>query len=270
MDHVLGRATDFPETYAPELLVPMSRAEARAAIGLADALPFHGEDVWNAYEFSWLNESGMPQAAAVRFVVPATSVRFVESKSLKLYLNSFAQNVCGDWDEVTSILNKDLGAAFGAALELELFRVDAWPDARTTLPGRCLDDLSVSIDCYERAPRLLELAAAGGRARDLALHTHLFRSLCPVTGQPDWASVLIRYSGPTIAPESLLGYLVSFRRHAAFHETTVEQIFLDLKERCRCDRLTVAGFFQRRGGLDINPVRTDAGDVKLRYRLPRQ
>jgi 7-cyano-7-deazaguanine reductase len=270
MDHVLGKAAGFAETYTPELLVPMPRAEARAAIGLADALPFRGEDVWNAYELSWLDGRGVPQAATMRFAVTSASPRFVESKSLKLYLNSFAQSAHDDWGEVARMLNKDLGAAFGAALELELFQADAWPDVRTALPGRCLDDLAVRVDRYERAPELLELEPARGQRVEHAFHTHLFRSLCPVTGQPDWASMLIRYSGPTLAPESLLRYLISFRRHAAFHETTVEQIFLDLKERCRCDRLTVAGFFQRRGGLDINPVRTDGGELKLRYRLPRQ
>jgi 7-cyano-7-deazaguanine reductase len=270
MDHVLGKAIAFPETYAPDVLVPMARAVARADIGLRSAWPFRGEDVWNAYELSWLGAHGVPQVAGLRFAVTADSPRFVESKSLKLYLNSFAQSAYGDWDQVESLLRADLGAAFGAPLELELFRVDAWVHPRTTLPGRCLDHLDVRVDCYARAPELLELASSTGYASDMTLHTHLFRTLCPVTGQPDWASVLVRYSGPRIAPESLLRYLVSFRRHSAFHETTVEQIFLDLKERCRCERLTVAGFFQRRGGVDINPVRTDGEDLTLRYRLPRQ
>jgi 7-cyano-7-deazaguanine reductase len=270
MDIPLGRSTDYGDTYAPELLVPMSRAEARAAIGLEGRLPFAGEDVWNGYEFSWLDPRGIPQVAGLRFAVRAHSPYFVESKSLKLYLNGFAQSKFADRSAVAAVLARDLSHAFGAELKVELPDLARLPAATARLPGRCLDDLAVPVDRYERAPDLLALETAPRVVTNLAVHTHVFRSLCPVTGQPDWASVLVRYSGPAISAEALWRYLVSYRRHPAFHETTIEQIFLDLKARCRCTQLLVAGFFQRRGGLDINPVRSDGPRVKLRFRLPRQ
>jgi 7-cyano-7-deazaguanine reductase len=270
MDIPLGRSTEYRDSYAPELLAPMSRAQARAALGLGGALPFRGEDLWNGYEFSWLNPRGMPRIAGLRFTVGADSPFFVESKSLKLYLNGFAQTAFASRDDVRDVLARDLSAAFGTPLALELIDVDRLAPAMSNLPGVCLDDLACAIDCYERSPDLLRVDAAAPAVTDLTAYTHLFRSLCPVTGQPDWASLLVRYSGPVIAPESLLRYLVSYRRHPAFHETTIEQIFLDLKARCGCSNLLVAGFFQRRGGLDINPVRTDGSLVRLRYRLPRQ
>jgi 7-cyano-7-deazaguanine reductase len=269
MDIPLGKTTEYRDSYAPELLAPMSRAEARAALGLQGLVPFRGEDLWNGYEFSWLDGRGVPQVAGLRFAVDAASPQFVESKSLKLYLNGFAQTRYPDRSAVADVLNRDLGAAFGASVDVALIRVEALPRADARLPGRCLDELDVEVDCYERAPALLELTGAG-EVVDRTFHTHLFRSLCPVTGQPDWASVLVRYSGPEIAPEALWRYLLSYRCHPAFHETTIEQIFLDLKASCQCARLLVAGLFQRRGGLDINPVRTDGARVRLRYRLPRQ
>lgn len=270
MDIPLGRSTDYCDTYAPEVLAPMSRAEARAAIGLEGSLPFAGEDLWNGYEFSWLDPRGVPQVAGLHFAVGADSSHFVESKSLKLYLNGFAQSTFADRAAVAAVLARDLSGAFGAELTVELPDLARLPAATARLPGRCLDTIAVPVDRYERAPELLALETSARVVVDQAVHTHVFRSLCPVTGQPDWASVLVRYSGPAIAAESLWRYLVSYRRHPAFHETTIEQIFLDLKARCGCTRLLVAGFFQRRGGLDINPVRTDGPRVELRYRLPRQ
>jgi 7-cyano-7-deazaguanine reductase len=271
MDIPLGKATEYRETYAPELLAPMPRAAARAALGLtADRLPFRGEDVWNGYEFSWLDPRGMPRVAGLRLVVDADSPYFVESKSFKLYLNGFAQTPFASAAAVREVLSQDLAAAFGAPVALELVDVMRLPAADSRLPGRCLDDLDCPVERYERAPELLEPARTGRAVTDMTVHTHLFRSLCPVTGQPDWASVLVRYSGLEIEPESLWRYLLSYRRHPAFHETTVEQIFLDLKARCGCETLLVTGLFQRRGGLDINPVRTDGARVRLRYRLPRQ
>ena len=270
MDIPLGKPTDYAETYAPELLAPMSRAAARQAIGISGALPFAGEDCWNGYEFSWLGPRGAPTAAALRFTIDADSPNFVESKSLKLYLNAFAQTRFGDWDEVANRLRLDLTASFGSKVTLQLLPLAALPVADDRLPGQSLDTLDAEISRYERAPELLACDRRGLSVADEAWHTHLFRSLCPVTRQPDWASVLVRYSGPAIDPVALWRYLISYRRHPAFHETTIEQIFLDLRQRCGCTALTVAGFFQRRGGLDINPVRTDALFAPLHYRLPRQ
>jgi 7-cyano-7-deazaguanine reductase len=248
----------------------MSRADARQALGLTGSTPFRGEDVWNGYEFSWLGLHGAPRVAGLRFVVDAASPNFVESKSLKLYLNGFAQTRFATESEVTTRLEQDLGTAFGASIAVTILPLAAIPAARDHLPGRCLDDLDAPVEVYARAPELLQLAPGGVAVRDLALHTHLFRSLCPVTGQPDWASLLVRYSGPAIEPIALWRYLLSYRCHPAFHETTIEQIFLDLQAHCGCEQLLVAGFFQRRGGLDINPQRTNGPRVSLRYRLPRQ
>jgi 7-cyano-7-deazaguanine reductase len=270
MDIPLGKPTDYVETYAPELLAPMSRAAAREAIGLSGPLPFGGEDTWNGYEFSWLGPRGAPTAAALRFTIEADSPNFVESKSLKLYLNAFAQTRFSDWEAVASILRRDLTEGFGRAVKLRLLPLAALPAADDRLPGLCLDALDAEIRCFDRSPALLAHDVSGQFVTDQAWHTHLFRSLCPVTGQPDWASVLIRYSGPAIDAVALWRYLISYRRHPAFHETTIEQIFLDLKQRCGCTALLVAGFFQRRGGLDINPLRADAAFPSLHYRLPRQ
>ena len=270
METPLGRSIQYRDGYAPQLLAPMSRAEARAALGLGIPLPFRGEDLWNGYEFSWLDTRGVPQVAGLRFSVTAGSPCFVESKSLKLYLNGFAQTKFAGRAEVADLLVRDLSEAFGAVVALKLVDIGRLPPATRRLPGRCLDQLECAIELYERAPQLLARDDARPEVADETFHTHLFRSLCPVTGQPDWASVLVRYSGPAILPEALWRYLLSYRRHGAFHETTIEQIFLDLKALCACSTLLVAGFFQRRGGLDINPVRTDGAPVTLRYRLPRQ
>lgn len=256
MNHTpLGKPTTYPERYDPALLAPMPRSDSRAAIGLAGALPFTGEDVWNGYEFSWLDAGGRPRVAGLRLRVDAASPAIVESKSMKLYLNGFAQARFDDEAAVMSALNHDLSEAFGARVDVALLALAelAAPDA--DLPGKSLDYLDLTADIYERTPNLLVVEEGAAVAE--TLHTELFRSLCPVTGQPDWASILIDYQGPAMNHGALLRYLISYRRHQAFHETTVEQIFMDLKERCRCDELMVAGYFLRRGGLDINPLRAD-------------
>jgi 7-cyano-7-deazaguanine reductase len=269
MDEIpLGKPTPFTDGYDRGLLARIERAPVRQHIGIRGPVPFAGVDVWNGYEFSWLDQRGRPCVAGLRLQVGADSPCIVESKSMKLYLNGFAQTRFESPQAVHDVLAADLGAAFGAPVAVALLPLEEFGRV-SMLPGECLDGLEVAADVYERTPDLLTLegarasavagasAAAGASAVDAALHTHLFRSLCPVTSQPDWASVLIRYRGPAIDRGSLLRYLVSFRRHQAFHETTVEQIWLDLKERCRCERLLVAGYFLRRGGLDINPFRAD-------------
>jgi 7-cyano-7-deazaguanine reductase len=207
---------------------------------------------------------------ALRLRVSAGSPRIVESKSMKLYLNSFAQTQFESPHAVAAVLEQDLKKAAGAVVSVRVLGIAEMDPATGVLPGECLDSLDVVTDIYERDPKLLVLASGNGEVVEESLHTHLFRSLCPVTGQPDWASVLIRYRGNAINRASLLRYLVSFRRHPAFHETTVEQMFVDLKERCRCQRLLVAGYFLRRGGLDINPFRADPGETWSLVRLVRE
>ena len=282
------------DTYTPSLLQGIKRAGARIQLGIVDELPFRGEDVWTGYEFSWLNQAGKPLVAGVRLRVPCTSPNLVESKSMKLYLNGFAQTRFGSRADVANTLEADLSAAFGAPLGVTLVDVDNLGGG-DRMPGDSLDELDVAVSDYERNPQLLqrregsELRQSGPgelstcdtpgslRRHDPerervaeTFHTHLFRSLCPITAQPDWASVLVRYIGAPVDPESLLRYLISYRRHAAFHEDTIEQIFVDFTQRCRPDELTVFGRFLRRGGLDINPFRSTVADQAPELRLARQ
>lgn len=266
----LGKPAAFAETYTPSLLFPMGRRESREAMGLVDSLPFTGEDVWTVYELSWLDPQGKPQVAGARIRVPCTSPCLVESKSMKLYLNSFSQSVFRDRAQVQSTLQRDLGEGFGAPVSVEVLDIAELIVPVNRFEGESLDQLNVQITAYERDPDLLEVAAAGSPRVQQTVHTDLFRSVCPVTGQPDWATVLVRYEGRAIAPESLLKYLVSYRCHAAFHETTVEQIFIDLKARCEPEQLTVHGRFLRRGGIDISPFRSDVETTAPLLRLPRQ
>lgn len=257
MDIPLGKPTPSPERYDPGVLAPMPRIDGRRKMGLDRTLPFAGEDVWRGYEFSWLSNRGMPQVALVELRVSAESPNIVESKSVKLYFNSFAQTRFDSEQVVAECLRADLQAAFGAPVTVTLQGLEV-ADELTVLPGTSLDAQDVDVDAYQRAPQLLS-SVPGDTAVAETVYTHRFRSLCPVTGQPDWASLLIRYEGPALDHAGLLRYLVSFRCHQAFHETTVEQIFLDLKAHGGCERLLVAGYFLRRGGVDINPVRGDPG-----------
>lgn len=267
-DIPLGKPTSYPDGYDASLLVPIERAPARRAMGLGDELPFQGEDVWNGYEFSWLTPGGLPRVACLRLTVDAGSPRIVESKSMKLYLNGYASTAFDGVDAVRASLTRDLGEGFGAPVAVALRPLDTLPPL-ADLPGASLDDQDgLTVSDYQRNPDLLP--AGRGAVVHETVHTHLFRSLCPVTGQPDWASILIRYQGPAMDRAALLRYLVSYRNHQAFHEATVEQIFLDLKLRCACEHLLVAGYFLRRGGLDINPYRADPGGTAPAVRLARQ
>jgi len=269
MDTPLGKPTTYRDAYDPALLAPMDRAVARERLGLPQGLPFVGEDVWNAYEFSWLAATGMPRVALLQLRVDATSPRMLESKSVKLYLNGFAQMRFDSADRVRTVLQQDLSEGFGADVAVEMFAPAEADPPRASLPGTSLDSLNVETDVYQPAAELLISDAAAEPVAE-TLHTDLFRSLCPVTGQPDWASILIRYAGAPIDHAGLLRYLVSYRGHQAFHEATVEQIFIDLKARCGCRCLVVGGYFLRRGGIDINPFRADAGEVWPVLRLVRQ
>lgn len=273
MKNPLGQPSQYVDAYQPALLYRLDRAPARDALGMGQALPFDGEDVWHGYEFSWLNSQGKPQVGGIRLRVPATSPRMVESKSVKLYLNAFAQSSFASAQAVQNALREDLTDAVGAEVGVELLDLNDLPAAADILPGACIDDLELTEPCYVREPALLQTDIARTRRKPLveeSLHSHLFRSLCPVTGQPDWASMVIRYVGPPIDRQRLLAYLVSYRLHQAFHEATVEQIFTDLKARCAPQILTVGGFFVRRGGVDISPWRSDHEPVAPGWRLRRQ
>lgn len=265
----LGRETDYPHKYAPQVLVPIPRADSRAGLDLGDPLPFSGVDIWNAWELTWLDPNGLPQVATAEIYVPADSPNIVESKSLKLYLGSFAMSSFDDATMVAEAIARDLAPCAGAPIKVSVLPVSG-TEARNVarLAGTCLDDLDISCSDWEVNPRLLGADESDEVHEDL--HTHLLRSLCPVTAQPDIGSLLVSYRGPKIERESLLRYIVSFREHNDFHEACIERMFVDLTERCGCEELTVHARYQRRGGIDINPLRTNTGEKPLNLRLWRQ
>jgi 7-cyano-7-deazaguanine reductase len=252
----LGKPTEYRSDYAPELLYPIPRQLKRDELGIdGAALPFVGEDLWNAYELSWLNPKGKPQVAVAAFRVPADSPNLVESKSLKLYLNSFNQTTFADAAAVTTAIAGDLSAAARAAVSVNIETLDRRPPASIGYPdGVLLDELDIACDTYQPAPQLLTVTA-GGEVEE-TLFSHLLKSNCLVTGQPDWAMVVIRYRGRPIDRASLLRYIVSFREHNEFHEQCVERIFCDIRRRCAPLALAVHARYTRRGGLDINPFRS--------------
>ncbi len=267
----LGRPTTYPSAYDPALLCPVPRRFKREEIGLVGELPFGGVDIWNAYELSWLNPSGKPIVAVGEFRFPCTSPNMIESKSLKLYLNSFNLTRFAGLDDVRALISQDLGAAAGAPVDVQLSDHQAFDTARIdTLPGICLDDLDVHDPTYELDPALLAEATEPGHLVEQTLHSHLLKSNCLVTHQPDWASIMIRYRGLQISSERLLRYLISFRQHNEFHEQCVERIFCDLQHFCQPECLSVYARYTRRGGLDINPFRSNFETEVKNLRLARQ
>ena len=265
----LGRESAYPEHYDAGLLFSIPRQANRAPLGLDDAaLPFEGEDEWHAFELSWLDAKGKPIVAVARFRLPADSPSLIESKSWKLYLNSFNQTRFDSREAVIDTLGRDLAQAAGAPVAVALFGVEDDALMPRALPGECLDDLDVSIEHYTPTPELLEV---GEEIVEETLHSHLLKSNCPVTGQPDWGSVLIRYRGPRLEREALLKYLISYRQHQDFHEHCVEHLFVDLMARARPERLLVMARYVRRGGLDISPWRGTPGErPPTPLRLARQ
>ena len=252
----LGKSTPYADRYDASLLFPIPRAAKRAEIGVGAALPFHGVDVWNAYELSWLDARGKPVVALAEFRVPATSPNIIESKSFKLYLNGFAQERVESAERLAQTLTRDLAGAAGAAVAVHLSEARARSHAVADLAGESLDTQALDIDCYG-PPQADYLTADTTRAPvHETLVSDLLRSNCPVTGQPDWGSVQIAYAGAPIDRAGLLRYLVSFREHSEFHEQCVERIFMDITARCAPQQLSVYARYTRRGGLDINPFRS--------------
>ncbi|WP_447042442.1 NADPH-dependent 7-cyano-7-deazaguanine reductase QueF [Vreelandella sp. H-I2] len=253
----LGRDSAYPEQYDAGLLYPISRAANRTPLGIEeDALPFVGEDEWHAFEVSWLNSRGKPIVAVARFRLPASSPNLIESKSWKLYLNSFNQSRFYSRQEVMETLANDLAVAAGAEVSVELFDVNASELSAQQLPGECLDDLDIAVSDYTPSSDHL---VVGNEIVEETLYSHLLKSNCPVTGQPDWGSVLIRYKGPKLDREGLLRYLIGFRQHQDFHEHCVEHIFTDLMTQAKPTQLLVLARYVRRGGLDISPWRATPG-----------
>lgn len=267
----LGRSVEQQPSYHPNILQPIARAPLRAQLGIGDALPFAGHDLWTGYELSWLAPGGLPQVAVLKAWVPADSPALVESKSFKLYLNSYARLHLPALESVQAQIATDLSAAAGAKVQVQLYAPAQWP---SLLPrsreGDCIDQQELEIQaCAEVQPQLL--SSDPSRQLEQSLYSHLLKSNCPVTGQPDWASVYIDYRGAAIDQAGLLRYLVSFREVREFHEHCVERIYLDLLQRCSPDYLRVEARYTRRGGLDINPCRaTQAEGVRQDLRDWRQ
>lgn len=256
----LGQATQYPDQYDPNLLFQIPRSENRLKLGIQEgqALPFVGVDIWNAFELSWLNPKGKPQIALAEFQIPADSPNMIESKSFKLYLNSLNSARFEDENAVKERLITDLSAAAGSTITAKMNLTEAIAKkGMQEMGGVLLDRLDIEIDPHIPAdPALLGINEDFGPIEQ-CLVSHLLKSNCPVTGQPDWASVQIRYQGRPILEEGLLRYLIGFRQLGEFHEHCVETIFSDIKRQCKPDKLSVYARYTRRGGLDINPFRTD-------------
>lgn len=259
----LGKATPYIDQYAPDLLFPLPRAPKREEVGIGSTLPFIGADMWMAFELSWLNPKGKPQVALAHITVPAESPNLIESKSFKLYLNSLNNSVFADTDALRQVLRADLteavwrGApAIGSSVGVRLVMPEQFDQEPVhELDGLDLDRLDIECSHYTPAPELLT-AAFDEQPVTETLTSRLLKSNCLVTGQPDWGSVQISYSGPQIDQEGLLRYIVSFRNHNEFHEQCVERMFMDIWTRCKPAALTVYARYTRRGGLDISPWRT--------------
>ena len=261
----LGKASAYVDSYDRSLLFPLPRAAKRAEIGIAGSLPFMGADLWMAFELSWLNPKGKPQVALAHITVPAETPHIIESKSFKLYLNSFNNTVFEDADAVRQTLRADLteaawrGApAVGASVGVRLLAPELFDrEPIHEMDGLNLDRLDIECTRYQPAPELLTAQFDEAPVTE-TLTSNLLKSNCLVTGQPDWGSVQIAYTGPAIDQEGLLRYLISFRQHQEFHEHCVERIFCDILAHCKPSKLSVYARYTRRGGLDINPFRTNS------------
>ena len=268
----LGKSSSYQTQYDASLLFPIARQDKRRKLGLTTTLPFFGIDIWNAYEVSWLNLRGKPQIAIATITVPADSPNIIESKSLKLYLNAFNQTRLAGSDALLELLHGDLSAGFGAPVQITLVAPDQFNKLRLgELDGLLLDRLDIEVDQYRPDPSVLR-AAHDEPVVEETLVSHLLKSNCLVTGQPDWGSVQIQYVGAAIDQEHLLRYLIGFREHNEFHEQCVERIFIDLLRQCRPQKLAVYARYTRRGGLDINPFRSNftTGKIPSNARNGRQ
>ncbi|WP_305857418.1 NADPH-dependent 7-cyano-7-deazaguanine reductase QueF [Balneatrix alpica] len=258
----LGHHSEYVDQYDPSMLCPIER---KLIWQPASGTRCYRWDIWNAFELSWLNEKGKPRVAMASFIIPGDSPNIIESKSFKLYLNSFNGTRLTE-QALLAHLTEDLSKAAGAEVKVRLHEL-AEMNVIAALPGACLDDLDVAIDTYHPAPTLLRTTE---KVVEETLHSHLLKSNCPVTGQPDWGSVVISYQGHRIDRESLLKYIVSYRNHGDFHEQCVEQIFADIMHYCQPSSLTVYARYVRRGGLDINPWRSTSSQAPTNQRLARQ
>ncbi len=267
-DLLLGRQVPVVNHYAPELLFPIPRREARDALGLGKPLPFEGVDIWHAYELSWLDGNDRAQVRVGRFSIPAGTPNLVESKSFKLYLNSLNNLVFDDDTAALACIIRDVSAAAGGEVALAVFDPDDPAIAPGQPSGECID--SAAGRWPRREPDAAMLACDPATVVEEQLYSHLLRSLCPVTGQPDWATLWLHYRGPALDHAALLSYILAYREHQEFHEQCVERIFRDIQQCCQPEFLHLQAFYTRRGGLDINPFRSSGGGQPPWLRLARQ
>lgn len=264
----LGKQVQYPNAYDPSLLFSIERTLNRSSLVLPTT--WFGNDVWTAYEVSWLNPKGKPIAMIGEISIPWNSPHLIESKSLKLYLNSFNEVRFNNAKEVRQILETDLSAATQAAVEVHLYDLHPYDGPiMGHLEGENIDHLDVEITHYTPQPELLQCEENGDTVYEM-LVSDLLKSNCPETGQPDWGSVQISYTGKKISTESLLRYIVSFRHHTEFHEHCVERIYSDIMQQCAPESLMVQARYTRRGGLDINPWRSSHPLKLASTRTPRQ
>lgn len=266
-DTPLGKQSPYIDQYAPHLLCPIPRKHKRDEIGVLTPLPFFGFDCWNAYEISWLNKKGKPVIATATIIFPIDNIFLIESKSLKLYFNSLNQTRFENEQAVLDCIQKDLSEATQSTVIVQLN--DHAMHHITQLKSDCLDDQDIAIEHYTPNPTLLK--TENNTIVTEALHSHLLKSNCLVTGQPDWGSIEITYTGQKIDRAQLLRYLIGFRQHHEFHEQCVERIFMDIRAYCALTELTVYARYTRRGGLDINPYRSTSAVFHVKNnRLYRQ
>lgn len=268
-DSPLGKTSCYITHYQRDLLFPIPRQGKRDEIGVPAILPFHGGDIWNGFEISWLDARGKPIVAVGEFLFPCTSPNIIESKSFKLYLNSFNNTQIDSPAAAAALMERDLSACAGAPVQVKLTQVADFSETQIQrFHGVNLDLLPVTCDTYIVEPEFL---STDNKQVEEVLFSDLLKSNCLVTGQPDWGSVEITYTGQRINHEGLLKYIVSFRNHNEFHEQCVERIFMDIMHKCRPQKLSVYARYTRRGGLDINPYRsTEADFVANNQRLCRQ
>ena len=270
-DLSLGKQVDYEFEYNPDLLQGVPRSLSRDTLNLAGSgLPFDGIDTWTGYELSWLNLKGKPNVAILECHVPITSKNLIESKSFKLYLNSFNQTKFASAEDVRQVLQADLSACAGEPVEVKLILPEQFSSLQfQEFNGTLLDSLDVEIDQYSPNTQYLTVAKNVTGVQE-TLVSHLLKSNCLITSQPDWASIQIRYEGKAIEHEGLLKYLISFRQHNEFHEQCVERIYNDIMKHCQPDKLTVCARYTRRGGLDINPFRSNYEAPYANHRQARQ
>lgn len=251
----LGKKVSYTSHYDASLLCPIPREQSRNAAGISSSTAqWCGEDIWNLYELSWLSPSGRPEVAIAEVRIPCDSPFLIESKSMKLYCNSLNMTSFDSIVAVGQTMKKDLGKAAQADVSVQMIRAENFATLNLDEPtGISLDDQDITDFSYKINPALITHGEEHIHER---LFSRLFRSCCPVTGQPDWATIRISYEGKVISRSNLLRYLVSYREHTGFHEACVEKIFLDILEYCTPAKLKVSARFTRRGGIDINPVRS--------------